>query len=267
MLAPSGVIKQTAKTALSGKALAAFSASCVFVFICIICTMLSELIWMVAGAASAVVFASLLAIFLCAPLALGVLYYFRRILWGQNDNITIVFRYFSCIDEYKRALHLTLLLALRLLAAGALLFSPSVILDALASEKFYSLIGISIPVWSSNLWVVISFLRVVAGVLLFFVMLKYYMAPFLFIGDDNMDAAEAVNMSTIISKRTSGEFFWLIVSMAAWIALSLLLIPLPFLLPYFICVYGVHCRFAVANYNKDVDRVNSEHIPHFEANI
>ncbi len=267
MLAPSGVIKQTAKTALSGKMLIAFAASCVFIFMCIICTVLSELIWMVAGAVAGVLAIAALVMLLCAPLFFGVLYYFRRLLWGQNDNITIIFRYFSSVDEYKRALHLTLLLATRLVSAGIVLFLPSIILSVLASDEFYSLIGISLPVWSSNLWVVVSFLRLVAGVLLFFVMLKYYMAPFLFVSDDGMDAAEAVNMSAIISKRTISDFFWLMLSMAGWIALSLLLMPLPFLLPYFMCVYGVHCRFAVTDYNKDVDRFNSEYIPHFEADI
>ena len=121
----------------------------------------------------------------------------------------------------------------------------------------------SIPVWTSNLWALNSFLVILSTLALVFVMIRYYLAPTIFIANDEIDPAEAVNMSTIISKRTGADFVGLTLSFAGWILLSLLVAPLIFTLPYFTTSYCVHCRFAITTYNMDVDRFNASFTPSF----
>ena len=150
------------------------------------------------------------------------------------------------------------MIAVRLLANGALLLSPCLIVRIFASSRLYSIINVPMPVWAGSLIYVASFLGVLGGLALFFLMLKLYIAPFLFVADCNMDADEAINMSTIISKRTSSDFFWLIISFSGYIIAGIFVIPLIFILPYFVCAYLVHCRFAVAQYNRDADRFNTD---------
>lgn len=264
MTAPSGVVKQTAKTALCGNWLKSIVATTAVVFSVLICIFIADLVATVSTDIVGVIIMLLLSFFLLFPLFLGALYFFRRILWGQDDSTVLLFRFFSSATEYRRAIHLSFLAILRLVSNGLLLFSPCLIVRLFASNKLYSLINVSMPVWAESLVYVSYFLGAIGALALFFVMLKIYLAPFLFVADEDMDVDEAINMSQIISKRTDSDFFWLCISFLPLILISVFVIPLIFTLPYFICSYLVHCRFAVAQYNRDVDRFNTDNSTTFK---
>ena len=160
-------------------------------------------------------------------------------------------------------MYFSFIIGIKLVFVAVVLYLPCLVVWILSNEQIYSFFDMSLPIWSSNLWALNSFLAFVASLALVFVMLKYYLAPFVFVSNDSIDPAEAVNMSTIISKRTGADFFGLVLSFAGWIVLSFLVAPLVFTLPYFIASYCVHCRFAVTAYNRDVDRFNSNVTPSF----
>lgn len=264
MLAPSGIVKQTARTALSGNWLKSIIAASAVIFPVFICIFIADLVASISSSVVGIIIMLALSFLLLLPLFLGAVCFFRRILWGQDDSVLVLFRFFSSLAEYRRALHLSLLVIIRLLSNGILLFSPCLIVRLFASNKLYSLINVSMPVWAESLIYVSYFLGALGALALFLVMLKIYLAPFLFVADEEMDADEAINMSQIISKRTDSDFFWLVLSFAPWILLSLFVIPIIFTLPYFICSYLVHCRFAVAQYNRDVDRFNTDNSTTFK---
>lgn len=263
MLAPSPVVKVTAKDALRKNFLKSSAASCVLIFAFFIDVFISSIISIFAGNIGYIISLALLMLFVVCPLILGVLTYFRRLLWNQDDSVLIIFKYFSSVAEYKRALHFSFLICIRLALSAAILYLPCIIVWLLSNEQIYSFLDISLPLWASNLWALNSFLGILATLALVFVMLKFYLAPFIFVSNDDIDPAEAVNMSTIISKRTGADFFGLVLSFAGWILLSLFVAPLIFTLPYFIASYGVHCRFAITAYNRDVDRFNASVTPSF----
>lgn len=263
MLAPSPIVKQRAKLALSGRFLHSVAVSCVFIFAWFIGELIASLASVFLGTVGYIFALITFIIFAAAPLFLGLIYYFHRLLCEQKDSLLIIFRYFSNAYEYKRALHLTFLFTIRLAFAVLVLYSPCIIVWLLSSEQLYSLFDISIPVWTSNLWALNSFIVIIASFALVFVMLKYYLSPFIFVANDDIDPAEAINMSTIISKRTGGDFFGLTLSFAGWILLSMFVAPLIFTLPYFAASYGVHCRYAITAYNRDVERFNASVAPSY----
>ncbi len=263
MLAPSPIVKQTAKIALSKRYLQTVAVCCVLIFSFFVAVLTAELVSVFAGVIGYFVAFAALLFFAIFPLLLGALYYFRRLLWEQQDSLIIIFKYFSSICEYKRAIKFVFLTALKWVVAAAVLFFPCLVVLILSNEGFYEMLNISLPIWTSNLWALNSFLVIVASFLLVFVMIKYYLAPFIFIANDDIDPEEAVNMSTIISKRTGADFVGLVLSFAGWIALSVFVAPIPFVLPYFIASYGVHCRFAITAYNCDVDRFNASVTPRY----
>lgn len=262
MLAPSPVIKSTAKEAIRANFLKSVAVGCVLIFVFFAVVLIGSIVSIFAGNIGYIITLALL-FFAASPLFLGVLNYFRRLLWDQNDSVLIIFKYFSSVTEYRRALHFSFLIGIRLVATALVLYLPCIVVSLLANEQIYSFFDISLPVWTSNLWALNSFLGIIASLALVFVMLKFYLAPFIFVSNDSIDPAEAVNMSTIISKRTGGDFFGLVLSFAGWILLSLFVAPLVFTLPYFIASYGVHCRFAITAYNRDVDRFNASVTPSF----
>lgn len=265
MLAPSSIIKKTARTALSGNFLKGVAVSCVLIFACFIGELTASMVSVFAGVVGYAIFLIAYVVFAAFPLYLGALHFFRRLLWGESDNVLIIFDFFSSTVQYKRALHLALIMSVKLISAGAILFFPCFVVWMLSSEWFYAAFDLSFPVWTSSLWTLNSFLAIIAMFALLFVMLKYYMASFLLVCNDNMHPAEAINMSTIISKRTGADFFGMVMSFAGWILLSLLIAPLIFTVPYFMTAYGVHCRFAITAYNRDVDRFNSKNTPYYTA--
>lgn len=263
MLAPSPIIKKTAKAALAHRFLQSTAVCCVLLFVFFSGNLLSSLVSIYAGTVGYFVALAIFCFFAVFPLVLGALLFFRRLLWDQEDNTLIIFKYFSNSTDYKRALHFALLLSLKLLLAAAVLFSPCIIIWILSNEGLYDALGFSLPIWTSNLWALNSFICILALFALVFVMLKYYLSPFIFVSNDSVDPAEAVNMSTIISKRTGGDFFGLVLSFTGWILLSALVAPLIFTLPYFLTSYSVHCRFAITAYNRDVDNFNAAFTPHY----
>ena len=263
MLSPTYVIKKTAKTSLKDNWFQAIAVSLIFIFALCLGEVAASLVFAFAKRVGYIIFLSLFNIFAIFPLLLGVINWFRRLLWGQKDNVLLVFKYFSNRYEYKRALHLSLILTSKLLICAAIIFSPCIIVWVLSSERFYNFFDLSLPVWTSSLWTLNSFLAIISSFALIFVALKYYLAPFLFVSDDNMHPAEAINMSVIISRRTGSDFVALVLSFALWILLSVFVAPLIFTIPYFIAAYGVHCRYAVTAYNNDVDNFNSKDAPFY----
>ncbi len=263
MLAASPVVKKTAKTALSQNFLTSVAVCCVFLFIYFIGSLTASMVSIFAGTAGYVIAFALIAVFALSPLALGMLCFFRRLIWENHDSALVIFRYFSSASEYKRALHFTILLFVRLLIVALVTFSPCIVLWLLSNDALYEAFGFSLPIWASNLWTLNSFVAIISAFMLVFVMLKFYLASFIFVANDDIDPAEAVNMSTIISKRTGGDFFGLTLSFAGWIVLSIFIAPLIFTLPYFMASYSVHCRFAVTAYNRDVDRFNESNTPSY----
>ncbi len=263
MLAPSPVVKTTAKTALSGNWLQSIVVCTVLIFVFFIGLLTASAISIFSGFAGYIIFFALFLIFALSPLLVGVIFWFRRLLWGQTDSALLIFKYFATLDEYKRVLHFVLLLATKIVSAAIIFFFPSIIVWVLSGEWFYNLFDLSFPVWTSSLWTLNSFLAIFAILALVFFMLRYYLSIFLFVSNDNIHPDEVVNMSTIISKRTGADFWGLVLSFSGWIILSLFVAPLIFTLPYFISAYCVHCRFAVTAYNRDVDKFNSTEAPKF----
>ena len=263
MLAPSPVVKSTAKKALSQSFLTAVAASCIFLFAYFTGSLIASLASVFANIAGYITVFVIITVFGLSPLMLGLLYYFRRLIWESRDSVLIIFKYFSSIDEYKRALHFTVLILVRLVLTALITFSPCLIIWLLSNDALYEALGTSLPIWASNLWTLNSVVAIIAGFLLVFVMIKFYLAPFIFVANDEVDPAEAVNMSSIISKRTGSDFFGLVLSFAGWIALSLFIAPLIFTLPYFMTSYCVHCRFAITAYNRDVDYFNASATPSY----
>ncbi|MDO4608209.1 MAG: hypothetical protein Q4B40_03355 [Clostridia bacterium] len=263
MLAPSPVIKHTAKKALKPRFLQSVAACSVLIFGFFVAELIGTLVSIFADVLGYLLVSAVLIIFAIAPLFLGVLNYFMRLIWEQNDSVLIIFKYFSSKKLYMRAIKFTLMLCLKLVTVSVIFFLPYFIIWLLSNQKLYELLGLSLPVWTSNLWALNSFVVFISLLLVCFYMIRYYLSVFIFVANDEIDVAEALNMSQIISRRTGGDFTGLLLSFAPWILLSLFVAPLIFTLPYFMASYCVHCRFAITAYNLDVDQFNSEFTPSF----
>lgn len=258
MLASTKIIKKTAKTVLREKIPVSLAVSTVIMSVQIVFLYMCSTLSTVIGSAAATFLFVLLEILIVSPLFLSALRFFRRLQWGTEDKVISVFEIFANKGFYKRALRFTFSVALRIFGIALLLFIPYTFFRLLTSNAFYEQLGLAMPVWAANFELVPVFLRTIADVALFFIMLRYYLAPFLFVADEEMEPAEALITSKIISRRTSFDYFSLILSFIPLILLSVFIMPLLFTMPYFIMAYLVHCRFAVAQYNSVLDGLNNK---------
>ncbi|MBQ6848244.1 MAG: hypothetical protein IJO62_04980 [Clostridia bacterium] len=255
MSVASNVVKQTAKTALKGNFLKAVIASLIVVFTWILSTNLAGLLEIAAGQIAAKILNAAMLLFLLLPTALGLLRYIWRMLFSACDSPISVFYWFSEKSLYLRAMKLMFNIVLRA-AIWLLIFNiPSILLFVLSKSSVFELIGMAPPLWTANLGFYPPLLRNISFVVVFFIMLKYYMAPWLIIADENMEVGEAIFKSSVIARKTSFDFLGLILSSLGWIVLSIFILPQPFTLPLILSYVAVHIRFSVAEYNQHIENL------------
>ena len=267
MTAGNSVVKLTAKTALKNNWLKCVAASLTPIFTFLILLMAEDYAAYISNDAAGYTLLAVGGIFLIFPLFLGLVRFFWRMIFGAHDRQLVLFYYFSDREKYKRALRLSVSLSLRAAGFASVLFLPSVIIDIFSGIRIYDIMDIPIPIWTGNLYYVSVFLKTVAAVILFFVMSRYYLAPFLAVADEDMEIAEAIHMSCTVSRDTALDFIYLIFSFLGWILISALIFPLVFTAPYFRTSLSVPARFAVAEYNKKVEKNSDSGIPTFAAEI
>lgn len=205
--------------------------------------------------------------FIVLPCCLGLVRYYWRMASGVVDNPVCVFYYFSSRFLYAKALKLLLSLLFRTVFCFAIFYLPALVLELITGSWLYKTLDVTMPIWTVNLSNLIYFLYFIAFVATVFSMLKFYMAPMLLVADENMDPAEALHMSSVVSKRTSLDFVFLCLSFLGWILLSLLSMPLIFTLPYMILAYLLHCSHAVNTFNEEISNINFDEIPTFIAGV
>lgn len=258
MLAPVSVIKKTAKQALNGKYLRAVIASGIVVCAWLCCNFLSSIISFATADFAAVIAMLIFNIFLIGPLFFGLIHFFFRLTYDAQDSPVIIFSYFGCAKKYRRALSLTLRLILRSAITAFVLFLPSLVLDFLSNGFIYEKMNIPMPFVMQHLGTASAFLKAIAFGVFVALMIKYYMAPYLLVADEDMHPAEALHMSSVLSRRTSLDFILLALSFTHYILASFLMLPIVFTVPYLVCAYAVHCRFAVTQYNLSIDALSKE---------
>ncbi len=263
----SSIIKITAKTALKGNYIKAIISSLILIVSIFVINAIASLSSIFGGEIFANALCIILNIFMVFPLFMGLLRYFWRLIFNTLDNPISVFYYFSEKKLYIKSIYLLFAIAVRCIPVAVLLYLPALFLWIISNFSVFDLINVSTPLWASDLSYAILFLRTLASVILVIYMLKFYIAPVLFVADEEMDIAEAIHLSKVISKKTTLDFIYLILSFFGWILVSILVFPILFTLPFFITSYLVHVRFVIADYNKHLNDNNNTNYPSFETGV
>ena len=248
----SKIVKITAKTALTDIKTDTAVVSLFGIFSILIMSLLTSVISANEGEIFSVLsygVSVLFSVFVIAPLLLGIIRFFWRMTDGMNDNIPVVFYYFSSRKQYSRALKLTLVMLFRISTVLFVCMLPYGIVGLISGSQIYQLLGFEIPIWAPNLILIRSFLYILGVSAAIFYVSRYYLVPVLVVMNEELLLLEAVHISSMVSKKSLASFLSLLVSLIIWIALTVLLIPAVYTLPFIFVCYVVHCRFAITNYN------------------
>ncbi|MBQ5910656.1 MAG: hypothetical protein IIW94_01435 [Clostridia bacterium] len=199
---------------------------------------------------------AVLTVLLFAPCFLGAVRWFWRASGDCFDTPSEVFHYFSSFFLYKRAMKCILFLMFKCFTAFFTCLLPYLIVTVISNSWIYKFLGTEVPLWVAGLALVQSFLRVVGIVSALVVISRYYLFPAIFVMDDDMLLLEAIHISVMVSRRSVSSFVALGFSFFGMILLSLFAVPLFYTAPVFFTAYAVHSRFALVNYNQNLDRFN-----------
>ena len=256
MLPSSFNIKKQAKTLLAGRWPLGIGAVLILMFFLFFVLAIYSLLYpYFSNGFPFVVLSVLTVLFVISvgfPLTLGVLRTFRAVYEKQETDLYSVFFYFSSKKLLLKVIRLCIYLVFRIAIISVLLLLPSFIIEGLSSGNMPFLDNNDLPLWLSNLWVFGTVLRGAAIAITVYIVLQYYMAPYIFILNDNIDVSETLFLAKKTAKLGISNFFALILSFLGWITLSLLAVPLIFTLPYAIMCYVVHCEAITDYYNKKI---------------
>ena len=265
MTVSSSSIKRASKSIIKANFIGSMVATVTMLTVWFVCYNISAVISHIVGSTGFYIAFFSFGLFVVSPVAVGLIRFFWRLNFGQIDNPIDIFYYFSYKTEYFKVLHLVFALALRTVICFLIFFIPVYVLQLITGTWIYNALNVSIPIWTANLSNLTSFMRFISVTATFVYVLKFYLAPMLVVADENMDIAEALHLSTVISRRTTLDFIFLIFSFAGWILLSVLVVPLIITLPYMIVSYLIHCSFAVDAFNEEISKINHDDIPTFVA--
>ena len=182
---------------------------------------------------------------------------------GTTDNPIAMFYYFSTKKLYFKVIKLIFAIVFKLLPLAFLISLPAIFVWLLSQSYLFEYFGFAIPLWTRNLEYAIIFTKTLSIAIISVVSLRYYIAPVLFVSNEEIDAMEAIYMSSVISKKSTLDFIYLIFSFLGWILLSIFALPLVFIFPYMLTSYLVHTRFVIAEYNSHIEKMKTPQYPSF----
>ena len=255
----SNVVKDTAKTIMKKRPLAS-------VIICLFLVAVFFANEFIFSGMLAIVFgkrvllkiavAILLFITIFWPVFMGAIRYFWVAVEQKECGIDEVFYYFSSFLRYKKAVKTVTLLLLKVFLIGVVALIPCMVSSLFEHSWIYNTLKSDVPLWSANLQLITDFLKIAGIAVTFWLSLKFYLVPIVAVMDENLALMDAIHISEMISKQSLSAFSGLIISFLGWFLLSLLGIPIVYTLPYFLISYVVHCRFAIVNYNLNLEQVS-----------
>ena len=253
-------VKSTVKAALKGRLISAGIAGIIPYFIYLFISAFAGIFSMILRHFDvlAVLIFAFFGIFLFAPVLLGSVRWFWCVTDGCEDSPLDVFYYFSSFFLYKRALKSILFMLFKCFTAIFTCLIPYLVISVLSNSWIYQFLGAEIPLWVAGLALVQSFLRVVGILAGITVVSRYYLFAALVVMDKNMLLLEAMHISVMVSRRSVSAFIALVFSYVGWILISFLGVPLFYTAPMFFAAYAVHSRYALVNYNQNLNRFKNE---------
>lgn len=175
---------------------------------------------------------TVLQLVLLTPLVLGMVKWFFRRAQGEEVSIAVMFEYYTRGEQFVRALAFLANGLIRVLAWGCVSFLPGAACLAVASyqKRVFS----PSPQVAAGLWEPLGVVLLGLGFLLFIpMMLRFFLAPFLFVEDSSLSAGMCYRLSVQNMRFFRGHLFSLICSFIGWLLLCLFSFPLLFVYPYF----------------------------------
>lgn len=189
----------------------------------------------------------LLGLFLLAPLGLGMVHWYYRLVQGKPQTFTGIFRYFETARGYRRSLWLEINIGIRSLLWALVFYAVPVVLFAgctYVTTRSEEAGRLGLTLASAGLFLS-AILFLLASVFYAALLNKYMLAAFLLVEDDDLGVRAAIAQS---ARYTKGYRFSLLLyqlSFIGWILLCVFFFPALYVVPYHRTAMTMYARYII----------------------
>lgn len=182
---------------------------------------------------------------LLSPLHAGTACWYYQLVSTGAEDISSVFRFFSSGRLLLRSWMLYLQLIVRSLFWTVLFMAPGGVV-LYFSVGLYASRGDSIDTVMGIFGIVIGILLLLTAALLLSVfLLRYFLAPYILADDQKLSARKCIVLSKRYMKGRKGQLWVFHLSFFPWMLLSLLILPLLYVLPYISCASALYAKYLI----------------------
>ncbi|MGI5893723.1 MAG: DUF975 family protein [Candidatus Merdivicinus sp.] len=190
----------------------------------------------------------LIEVLILTPLGMGVRRWYCDQVAGELPPILTIFSYFYSWKTLFRVVLLRIMVLLRkILWAIPFVIPCAAIFWGLRWVRVESGPAMAIYFAASALGVLVTILM---GILWYFVTLRYYLTDYLFILEEGLGLHQIIRKSVAAMKGGKRQLFSLQLSMVPWGLLSLLAVPLLFVIPYYRATTAIFAKVRIEGYNR-----------------
>lgn len=194
-------------------------------------------------------FSALFSLLIVFPFFFGILRWFWLIGGGQDVQLDSIFYYFSKPKLFLGALAVAFGLLWRVTVGAILCFLPFFAAEALSSPVVYARFGFTMPIWLSGMYSVKNAVMLFCFWLFILWILRYslfYAAAF---DNPDMPVNRIFMRSAEMTRGALFRFFAFVLSFIGWYFISLLILPLIFIVPYLLMSFSVYGRCECSYYS------------------
>lgn len=187
------------------------------------------------------VFSVLFSLLVTIPLLFGTIRWFWLVTAGQDPAVGEVFYCFSNAKVFLRSMGLSVGLFLRVVIGVVLCFLPYIIVSMLTDPYFYVSFDLPMPSWMASLIPIKPIIELISLLLLLLWFSIYALYYAVMLVEPNLSGNGILKRAAVLSRRYRVRFVGFTLSFLGWFALGLAILPLLFVIPFYIaslCIYG-----------------------------
>ncbi len=202
------------------------------------------------------VFSAIFSLGVTLPLAFGIIRWFWQLTGGQSPSASEVFFFFSSSKAYFRILRLSIALYLILILGAIVCFLPFVVVELVTTPHLYDALKVPMPMIMESLSPLAAFFELF-GFLAFLLWISSYILCFtVTVAHPELNVRQILRLTKKAVKGFRLSLICFGFSFFGWLLLCVFVIPIGYVIPYFLAAFTVFGREALRTYNRRLENAS-----------
>ncbi|RPF48076.1 putative membrane protein [Hydrogenoanaerobacterium saccharovorans] len=189
---------------------------------------------------------TLLSLIVNSPLTFGVKQWYYHLVGGESDDVVSIFSFFSCCRLFFKVIwHDINLIIRRLLWAIPFSIIPGIITGTAVLMLYNTQPTDIMRLGGIMLFMLGLLLALIAQVFFVIFTNRYFLSAYLIAENPELTVKAAIKTSIRYTKHNKGNIFMLQLSFILWGILSLLVLPLLYVVPYYSAANALYAKYLI----------------------